>query len=251
MESTIQNIRKILVNTINTSKNDLVDILNKTGIPTSYHDSKEKIRQNVVKGLSISNNFVTKMKELVMKNHISDVTNAMKIDSKKLGFASQPLYQATVDFGSGLIDIDPNHETISFKQVPNQTSNVAMSGTYGASGFGANGTFGASGFGANGTVHPTANPFGSDFSFRASGFGADGTETQTSGFDKAIDWLNKAFGLYTEVVKQNPSNEKEQLAYLQVQLDAEKKKSKSAWIVPTILTAIITAVIVFKLVKKK
>ena len=49
MESTIQNIRKILVNTINTSKNDLVDILNKTGIPTSYHDSKEKIRQNVDK----------------------------------------------------------------------------------------------------------------------------------------------------------------------------------------------------------
>jgi hypothetical protein len=243
METTIQNIRKILINTINTSKNDLVDILNKTGIPTSYQDSKKKIRENVIKGLSISNNFVEQMKELIMKNHISDVKNAMGSEAKTLGFASQPLYQATVDFGSGLIDIDPNHETISFKQVPTQTTNVAMSGT-----FGANGTFGA-----DGTIHPTANPFGSDFSFRASGFGANGSEepTKKTFFEKAIDWLNNALGIYGEVIKNNPTTEQEKLANLQAQLDAEKKKSRNAWILPTVLTAIITGTIVYMVAKKK
>jgi len=241
METTLNNIRTIIVNTIQDSKNELVDILNKTGIPTSYHDTKEKIRQNVIKALSVSNKFIERYKELIINNHSSEVKNAMGSRYKTLGFASQPLYQQTL----GLNDIKYAPiinreflETVSFERTGQENSNIAMDGSYCA-----NGTFGA-----NGTIHPTANPFGSDFSFRADG---TPTDAQPNVVDKVVGWLNKALKIYSDVAKESPAAETDKLAQIQAQLDAEKAKSKKSWIVPTILATIVTATVVYVVLKNK
>jgi hypothetical protein len=239
METTLNNIRTIIVNTVQKSKNELVDILNKTGIPTSYHDTKTKVQGNVVKALSISNKFADRLKELILNNHVSEVKNAMGSEVKTLGFASQPLYQRTL----GLDDIeyapviDPHFlDAISFQKTGNENSNIAMDGSYCANGS----------FGSDETIHSTANPFGSDFSFRA-----DGTPSQPNVVDKVVGWLNKALNIYSDVVKQSPAAETDKLAQLQAQLDAEKAKSKKSWIVPTILATIVTATVVILVIKKK
>ena len=241
METTLNNVRSLIVNTIQKSKSELVDILNKTGIPTSYHDSKEKIRQNVVKALSVSNKFKDRLMELIKKNHIGDVKNILKTDTKtkKLGFASQPLYQRTLPLDEEgyeyyePVDGNPFPEAVIFTQeYASPSISIGMNGS----------------FGADGTIHPTANPYGSDFHFRADG--TPNTQNEST-IDKVVGWLNKALGIYSEVVKQNPANETDKLAQLQAQLDAEKQKRKKAWIVPTILATIVTATVVYMVLKNK
>jgi len=46
MVSNLDSVRSLIVTTATNSKNQLVDALNKTGIPTSIHDTYKKIYQN-------------------------------------------------------------------------------------------------------------------------------------------------------------------------------------------------------------
>jgi|GEM_PF-4915979 len=222
MESNINSVRNLLVSVVNKSKTELVDILNKTGIPTSIHDTKAKVQENVIKGIAISNKFKNKLVRFLSENHVTDIKNAV-LGGKKMNFASQPMYMysLTIDDSS-----------------PSQLGDPFL-----GSRFSSNPEYNST-FGNASSVQSYSQPE----VVKALGFiNADGSTNK----EGVLDWLNKALGIYGEYVKIEGKDEAEKLAALQAELDLEKKNKKKSWIVPTLLTAVIVGTLVYLYAKKQ
>ena len=223
MESNINSVRNLLVSAVNKSKTDLVSILNKTGIPTSIHDTKAKVQENIIKGIAISNKFKNKLVRFLSENHVTDIKNAV-LGGKKMNFASQPMYMysLTIDDSS-----------------PSQLGDPFL-----GSRFSSNPQYDNT-FGNEASVQSYSKP---EVIYKSLGFvNADGS-TNKGG---VLDWLNKALGIYGEYVKNEGKDEAEKLAALQAELEVEKKNKKKSWIVPTLLTAIVVGTLVYLYAKKQ
>ena len=222
MESNINSVRNLLVNVVNKSKTELVDILNKTGIPTSIHDTKAKVQENIIKGIAISNKFKNKLIKFLSDNHVTDIKNSV-LGGKKMNFASQPMYMYSLTID----DSSPSH----------------LGDPFLGSRFSSNPQFDST-FGSDAAIQSYTQPE----VVKALGFvNADGS-TDKEGI---LDWLNTALGIYGEYVKKEGQNESEKLAALQAELDLEKKNKGKSWIVPTVLTAIVVGTLVYLYAKKQ
>jgi hypothetical protein len=222
MENNISSVRNLLVSVVNKSKTELVDILNKTGIPTSIHDTKAKVQANIIKGIAISNKFKNKLVRFLSENHVTDIKNAV-LGGKKMNFASQPMYMysLTIDDSS-----------------PSQLGDPFL-----GSRFSSNPQYDNT-FGNEASVQSYSQPE----VIKALGFvNADGSTNK----EGVLDWLNKALGIYGEYVKIEGKDEAEKLAALQAELEVEKKNKKKSWIVPTLLTAIVVGTLVYLYAKKQ
>ena len=115
MVSNLDSVRSLIVTTATNSKNQLVDALNKTGIPTSIHDTYKKIYQNTVHALSLSNNFRDTLANLMVQLHLPTVQQVMNTQSSTtgtLGFVTQPVYWETLSTDDGSYSPDVNGQFV-------------------------------------------------------------------------------------------------------------------------------------------
>jgi hypothetical protein len=115
MAFNLDSVRQLIVTTVTNSKNQLVDILNKTGISTSVHDNANKIYKNTVNALSLSNDFRNRLANLIVQLHLPTVQQVMKNKSNAsgtLGFVTQPVYWHTLSIDDGSCSPNVNGEFV-------------------------------------------------------------------------------------------------------------------------------------------